>query len=57
MDEHFELIGIYLDFEDARTAGDWPRMRLAIAELRQLRVEMNISQAEEREIRGQQEEV
>ncbi len=56
MDEYFELMAIYIDFEEARIAGDWARMRLAIAELRQLRVEMNISQTEERDLRGEQEE-
>lgn len=56
MDEYFELMAIYIDFEEARIAGDWARMRLAIAELRQLRVAMNISQTEERDLRGEQEE-
>lgn len=51
MDEQFELIEIYMDFEDARAANDWHRMRLAIAELRRLRAEMNISQSEERDLR------
>ena len=51
MDEQFELIGIYMDFAEARAISDWRCMRLAITELRQLRAEMNFSQAEEKEFR------
>lgn len=51
MDETFELMGIYVDFEQARDENDWQRMRLAITELRQMRAELNITQTQERELR------
>lgn len=51
MDDTFELIGIYLDFEEAQSQRNWDQMRKAVRELRQLRTEKGYSQAEERAAR------
>ena len=51
MDDTFELISIYLDFEEALSQRSWARMRQAVWELRQLRAVMGYSQAQERKAR------
>lgn len=56
MDEYFELIGIYMDFAEARTAGNWRSMRFAITSLRKLRADINISQVKEKAFRIEEEE-
>jgi hypothetical protein len=50
-DGEFELISIYLDFQEAVSQRNWDQMRQIIRELRQLRTGMGYSQAEERETR------
>lgn len=52
MDDAFELIGLYLDFEDAKAANDWKQMRQLTSELRQRRTDMKLSRAEERDLRN-----
>jgi len=51
MDSSFELAEIYIDFGEAKTAKDWNEMRACVHDLRQQRIKMNLSQAEEREWR------
>jgi len=54
MDDTFELISIYLDFEEALSQRSWARMKQAVRELRQRRTDMGYSKAEEREARRDQ---
>lgn len=51
MDDEFELISLYLDFQEAFSERNWDQMRQVVRELRQLRTGMGYSQAEEREAR------
>ena len=51
MDGAFELIGLYLDFEEAQDQSNWLGMRQVVRELRELRTEMGYSHAEERAAR------
>ena len=51
MDDDFELISLYLEFQEALAEGNWDQMRQIVRELRQLRTGMGYSQAEEREAR------
>jgi len=53
MDDTFELIGLYLDFEDARAANDWSQMRQVVSELKHQRAEMKLSKDEERVLRNE----
>jgi len=45
----FELISIYVDLKEALSEGSWYQMRNAVRKLRQLRIDMGYSKAEERE--------
>ena len=51
MNHQFEIMAIYCDIEDAHESGDWAKMRSAVAELRDMRIQMGIFQAGERAIR------
>jgi len=51
MDETFDLMSIYLDFEEARDQSNWNQMRRAVSELRQLRSKFGYSQSKERSAR------
>jgi hypothetical protein len=51
MDDEFESISLYLDFQEAISERNWDQMRQVVRELRQLRTGMGYSQAEEREAR------
>jgi hypothetical protein len=53
MDDTFELMGLYIDFEDARAANDWLQMRQVVSELKQQRAEMKLSKDEERALRNE----
>ncbi|MCP9891402.1 hypothetical protein KBY57_10095 [Cyanobium sp. Aljojuca 7D2] len=54
MDEAFDLMSIYLDFEEARNHRNWGQMRRAVSELCQLRSKFGYSQSKERSARREQ---
>jgi hypothetical protein len=53
MDQTFDLMAIYLDFDEARQSCDWRAMRSAVAALRQIRMEMHLSLDDERVLRAE----
>ena len=53
MDDTFELLNLYSDFKEAKAIGDWHAMRVTIQSIREKRVFMEISLADERHYRCQ----
>ena len=51
MDESFDWMSIYLDFDEGQNQRNWGQMRRAVSELRQLRSKFGYSQSEERSAR------